>query len=74
MKLPFPFLIIILLSQHLLAQSWQKTHRKAIVIDTHNDILMRGADMGALFDQDLTGKSHCKKCWCDTGKFQPRVH
>lgn len=40
------------------AQSWQKIHRKAIVVDTHNDILMQAADIGMVFDQDLTGKTH----------------
>nr|MBP9098995.1 dipeptidase [Ferruginibacter sp.] len=30
----------------------------AIVVDTHNDILMLAADKGIVFDQDLTGKTH----------------
>jgi membrane dipeptidase len=33
-------------------------HNKAIVIDTHNDILMKAVDKGVIFDQDLTGKTH----------------
>lgn len=40
------------------AQSWGKIHRKAIVADSHNDILMKAADEGIVFDQDLTGKTH----------------
>ena len=42
----------------LAAQSYKKIHRKAIVVDTHNDILMKAADEGVVFDQDLTGKTH----------------
>lgn len=45
-------------SLQLAAQSYKKIHRKAIVVDTHNDILMQAADAGIVFDQDLTGKTH----------------
>ncbi|MGB4844693.1 MAG: dipeptidase [Ferruginibacter sp.] len=51
-------LLSILFAQQIHAQSYQKTHNKAIVVDTHNDILMRAADLGIVFDQDLTGKTH----------------
>jgi len=40
------------------AQSYKKLHLKAIVVDTHNDILMKAADKGIVFDRDLTGKTH----------------
>ncbi|MBL0180796.1 MAG: dipeptidase [Chitinophagaceae bacterium] len=40
------------------AQSYKKLHFKSIVVDTHNDILMKAADKGMVFDQDLTGKTH----------------
>ena len=33
-------------------------HNEAIVIDTHNDILMKTVDLGIMLDQDLTGKTH----------------
>jgi membrane dipeptidase len=33
-------------------------HNEAIVIDTHNDILMKTVDLGLMLDQDLTGKTH----------------
>ena len=33
-------------------------HNESIVIDTHNDILMKTVDKGLMFDQDLTGKTH----------------
>ncbi len=51
-------LIAVLFTQILHAQLYQKIHRKAIVVDTHNDILMRAVDLGIVFDQDLTGKTH----------------
>lgn len=40
------------------AQSYKKLHFNAIVVDTHNDILMLAADKGVVFDQDLDGKTH----------------
>jgi membrane dipeptidase len=40
------------------AQSYKKLHFKSIVVDTHNDILMKAADKGMVFDRDLTGKTH----------------
>lgn len=39
-------------------QPYQKIHRKAIVVDTHNDILMKVVDLGLVFDQNLVGKAH----------------
>jgi membrane dipeptidase len=42
--------------QSLRAQYLQ-LHKKAIVVDTHNDILNRCLDRGYSFDQDLTGKT-----------------
>ena len=51
-------LIGFLFAQQLAAQSYKKIHRKAIVVDTHNDILMKAADEGMVFDQDLSGKTH----------------
>jgi membrane dipeptidase len=51
-------LLSILFTQQLVAQSYKKIHAKAIVVDTHNDILMKAADIGVVFDHDLTGKTH----------------
>ena len=48
----------VLFTQQLAAQSYKKIHDKAIVVDTHNDILMKAADIGIVFDQDLTGRTH----------------
>jgi membrane dipeptidase len=45
-------------SAFMMAQSYQQIHEKAIVVDTHNDVLstvtLNGLDIG----NDLTGKSH----------------
>ncbi len=49
------FLLCICFAKQIHAQSSQKIHRKAIVVDTHNDILMKAADRGISFDKDLTG-------------------
>jgi membrane dipeptidase len=43
MKIKF-FIISILLTQQINAQSYRKIHAKAIVIDTHNDFLMEVTD------------------------------
>lgn len=51
-------ILVILLTQQLYAQSYKKIHDKAIVVDTHNDILMKAADIGVVFDRDLSGKTH----------------
>ncbi|MBL7703392.1 MAG: dipeptidase [Ferruginibacter sp.] len=47
-----------LFTLQLHAQSYKRIHDKAIVIDTHNDILMKAADIGVVFDRDLGGKTH----------------
>lgn len=39
------------------AQSYTRIHKKAVVVDTHNDILMKAAEKGMQFDLDLTGKA-----------------
>ncbi|MES2331805.1 MAG: dipeptidase [Bacteroidota bacterium] len=48
----------ILFTYQISAQSYQKIHSNAIVLDTHNDILMKVVDQGLLLDGDLTGKAH----------------
>jgi membrane dipeptidase len=42
----------------LTAQSYQKIHDKAIVADTHNDVLSTITMKGLDFETDLTGKAH----------------
>ncbi|RYY68687.1 MAG: membrane dipeptidase, partial [Chitinophagaceae bacterium] len=39
-------------------QSYKKIHKKAIVVDTHNDVLMRAADIGTVLDENNIGKAH----------------
>lgn len=52
------FLLCIFSVQQTQAQSYKKIHDKAIVVDTHNDILMKTADLpGIVIDQDLSGKT-----------------
>lgn len=51
-------MLALLFANGLYAQSFEKIHRKAIVIDTHNDILTKVMERGFVFDQDLTGITH----------------
>ena len=58
-------LIFVLLSsckhsseKEFINETSMKIHNESIVIDTHNDILMKALDQGIMFDQDLTGKAH----------------
>jgi len=57
--LKIELLVLGLLSASLAgAQSYKKIHSKSIVVDTHNDILMKVVDQGLILDSDLTGKAH----------------
>jgi membrane dipeptidase len=51
-------LLGLLFSQLIQAQSYQEIHAEAIVVDTHNDILMKTVDQGMVMDRDLSGKTH----------------
>jgi len=51
-------LLLFISSQTLKAQSTQKLHADAIVIDTHNDFFSKSVEKGYSFDQDLKGKTH----------------
>ena len=53
-KLSFAFFLV---TSCVCGQSYQRIHQKAIVVDTHNDILMKAADQGIEFDRDLRGKA-----------------
>ncbi|MBS1496306.1 MAG: dipeptidase [Bacteroidetes bacterium] len=55
MKFLLPGILLFTIQLH--AQSFQRVHDKAIVIDTHNDILMKSVDLGYSIDQDLRGKT-----------------
>ena len=51
-------IFILLFTNQIIAQSYQKIHEKAIVVDTHNDILMNAVDRGLVFDTNLKGIAH----------------
>jgi membrane dipeptidase len=40
------------------AQTYLKLHKKAVLIDTHNDFISTGIEKGKSFDQDLKGITH----------------
>ena len=50
--------VSVLFAQLAAAQSYQKLHRDMLLIDTHNDILSKATESGAVIDQDLKGKTH----------------
>jgi membrane dipeptidase len=54
-----PFMSLLLLfSFNTYSQSYQKLHKDAVVIDTHNDVLSTVTMRGHNIEKDLTGKSH----------------
>lgn len=82
MKRFLPLLLFPLLSQ---SQSVQKLHKKAIVVDSHNDIITACIEKNVRMDQDLRGKTHSDlqrmkeggldvqifSIWCDGEKPAP---
>jgi membrane dipeptidase len=82
MKRILPLLLFPLLSQ---SQSMQKLHKKAIVVDSHNDIITACIEKNVRMDQDLRGKTHSDlqrmkeggldvqifSVWCDGEKPAP---
>jgi membrane dipeptidase len=58
MKKILLFLVPLFLSTVLLAQSYQKIHDQAIVVDTHNDVLSSVTLAGLNIEGDLEGKAH----------------
>jgi len=67
------------------AQAYKKLHYKAILCDTHNDILSTCLEKNYRFDEDLTGKTHSDlnrmftagidvqvfSVWCDGTQAEP---
>ncbi len=51
-------MIILLLPAAVSAQSYKKIHRKAVVTDTHNDVISSVTMQGMSIETDLTGKTH----------------
>lgn len=82
MKQILPLLLLPLLAQ---TQSVQKLHKKAIVVDSHNDIITACIEKNVSMDQDLRGKTHSDlqrmkeggldvqifSVWCDGEKPAP---
>ena len=70
MKIKLLILVLFATGQ-LTAQSYKKIHDHAIVVDTHNDILMKATDDASrpplIFDQDLSGKTHSDLARWKTG-------
>src|SRR5687768_11401004 len=78
-------LFFIFITQFSSAQSYQRLHQKARLIDTHNDILSRTTEKGFVFDTDLRGKTHSDlarwkqggldgqifSVWCDGDMKEP---
>jgi len=53
-----PLLLFCLFSiSNIYGQAFERIHKKAIVVDTHNDILMKAVSTNVAFDKDLTGKT-----------------
>ena len=50
--------LLLLITLHSSAQSYQKLHHEAIVIDTHNDVLSTVTMRGLNINDDLSGKTH----------------
>jgi membrane dipeptidase len=51
-------LLLLLLAFPAAAQSYNKLHSKAIVVDTHNDVLSSATMNGLSIETDLSGRTH----------------
>ena len=86
MKIKYVFIVIaIFYIQAIKAQAYKKLHNKAILVDTHNDILTRCFELGVSFDENLKGKTQSDlrrfaeggvdvqvfSIWCDGKKEHP---
>ena len=58
---------LILFMNNARAQSYRDIHKKAIVIDTHNDFLTKTMQYGFALDQDLKGETHSDLFRFETG-------
>ena len=66
-------------------QNYQRVHQKAIMVDSHNDILTASIEKNVRMDDDLKGKTHSDlkrfkeagvdvqlfSVWCDGNKISP---
>ncbi|MBP6687944.1 MAG: dipeptidase [Lacibacter sp.] len=51
-------LVLLLFPALLFAQNYKKLHKKAVLVDTHNDIPSSAIEKRVVFDTDLNGKTH----------------
>ncbi len=51
-------LTLLLFPAFLFAQNYKKLHKKAVLVDTHNDIPSSAIEKKLAFDTDLRGKTH----------------
>lgn len=58
MKRTYTLLLLAVCTSPLYAQNYRQIHDKAIVVDSHNDILTTAADKKVSFDQNLKGTTH----------------
>ena len=80
-------LLLLLLPFSVSAQDYQKVHTKAIVVDSHNDILTACMEKKESMDNDLKGRTHSDlkrykeggldvqifSVWCDGNKVNPNA-
>src|SRR5689334_9860465 len=86
MRILTSILFLLFLSvNNLYAQDYKKIHYKAILVDTHNDIISTCVEYGFSFDQDLKGKTYSDlqrmkeagvdvqvfSIWCDGERKNP---
>lgn len=50
--------LLLLFPALLFAQNYKKLHKKAVLVDTHNDIPSSAIEKKLAFDTDLRGKAH----------------
>lgn len=61
------FIIVCLIVNFASAQSYQDIHKKAILVDTHNDFLTKAMQYDFALDSDLEGKTHSDLSRLKTG-------
>ena len=69
----FSILFLLLCLTQAKAQTYQKLHQKAIVIDTHNDFLSTGIEKNKSFDMQLKGITHSDLNRMKTGGIDIQV-
>lgn len=69
----FSILFLSLCLTQAKAQTYQKLHQKAIVIDTHNDFLSTGIEKNKSFDMQLKGITHSDLNRMKTGGIDIQV-